>query len=203
MKNIRAVVFDCDGVMFDSQQANLAFYNSILQHFGVAEVTDAEPEKVVLCHTAASPQVFHSLLGEKLGRDAITYSRQVNYADFIPQLRIESGLAELLEELSQSVRLAVATNRGSSMVQILDHFSLADFFDAVLTYLDVERPKPAPDMLLAVARRFNLNPQQILFVGDSELDRLAALEAGCPFISYKWDGGIRIDHHRELGDLFR
>lgn len=198
MKNIKAVVFDCDGVMFDSQLANLAFYNSILSHFGVGPVTHDQPDDVALCHTAASPQVFNGLLGPELGAAALAYSKQVDYCDFIPQLNIESGFVELLIELAQTFDLAVATNRGSSMGNILKYFSLTDFFPTVLTYLDVERPKPSPDMLLAVAQRLQLTPQQLVFVGDSELDRQAARDAGCSFVAYKWDGGLRINHHSEL-----
>ncbi len=201
MKNIKAVVFDCDGVMFDSQSANLAFYNSILSHFGVAPVTQDQPENVALCHTAASPQVFRGLLGPELGAAAMDYSRQVDYCDFIPQLQIEAGLVELLDVLAQRFSLAVATNRGNSMGDILDYFSLGGVFATVLTYVDVEKPKPAPDMLLTVAQRLHLLPHQLVFVGDSELDRQAAQDAGCCFVSYKWDGGLRIDHHGELLEL--
>lgn len=198
MNNIKAIVFDCDGVMFDSQLANLAFYNVVLSHFGAEPVSHEQPENVALCHTAASPQVFKGLLGHELGAAAMAYSSQVDYAAFIPQLKIEAGLVELLVELQQTFDLAVATNRGKSMSKILEYFSLAEFFPTVLTYLDVERPKPSPDMLLAVAQRLQLSPQQLVFIGDSELDRQAAREAGCCFVSYKWDGGIRINHHSEL-----
>ncbi|MDY0190369.1 MAG: HAD family hydrolase [Desulfuromonas sp.] len=201
MKNIKAVVFDCDGVMFDSQLANLAYYNSIITQFGLEPVTDEQPENITLCHTAASPQVFNGLLGPLLGAAAMSYSRQVDYSEFIPQLQIEAGLVDLLTSLAPTFALAVATNRGSSMGKILEHFSLADFFPTVITYLDVERPKPSPDMLLAVAQRLQLKPQQLVFIGDSDLDRQAACEADCSFVSYKWDGGVRIDHHGELLEL--
>lgn len=203
MNNIKAVVFDCDGVMFDSQQANLAFYNRILAHFGEPAVTASQPERVHLCHTASSPQVFEGLLGSALVEAALDYSQQLSYEQFIPQLQVEPGLFEALLQLSAHFPLAIATNRGSSMMKILDFFDIDGFFHHVLTYLDVARPKPCPDMLYAVAQRLHLVPDQMMFIGDSELDKRAAKSAGCHFVSYKWDGGVRIDHHSQLMQLLR
>ncbi|OQY19893.1 MAG: hypothetical protein B6I36_02815 [Desulfobacteraceae bacterium 4572_35.1] len=124
MDNIKAVVFDCDGVMFNSQKANLDFYNTILEHFAVVPVTHEYPDKVKLCHTASSPQVLLGLLGADLGRAAIEYAQQVDYDQFIPQLQMEDGLIELLPQLLQHFKLAVATNRGDSMLKILDYFEI-------------------------------------------------------------------------------
>jgi HAD superfamily hydrolase (TIGR01509 family) len=206
MLNIKAVVFDCDGVLVDSQAANLAYYNAILEHFGAPAVTDKQPDQVVLCHTASSPQVFKQLLGEALAPHAIAYARQIDYAQFIPQLNLEAGICDVLPCLNSTFPLAIATNRGSSMRQILEYFHFESYFAQVVTYLDVKAAKPAPDMLLEVAARLGLETTEILFIGDSELDQQAANMAGCHFVAYKWDGvagGLRIDHHRQLLELLQ
>lgn len=195
---IRAVVFDCDGVMFDSQQANLAFYNQIFRHFGVADVTPDQHERVKVCHTASSPQVFEILLGPERIDEAITYATTVDYSQFIPQLLPEPGLLTVLERLAVSYPLAIATNRGSSMVKILEYFNLSHYFTHVVTHLDVERPKPNPDILFEAAKRLGHSPDNLLFIGDSEFDKQAAQGSGCQFVSYKWDGGVRIGHHLDL-----
>ncbi|MEA3465407.1 MAG: HAD-IA family hydrolase [Thermodesulfobacteriota bacterium] len=203
MNNIKAVVFDCDGVMFDSQQANIAFYNRVLDYFGEPAVTPSQSERVHLCHTASSPQVFAGLLGSARVEAALDFSQQLGYEQFIPQLQAEPGLFDALAQLSAHFSLAVATNRGSSMAKILDFFDMDGSFHHVLTYLDVARAKPCPDMLYAVAERLHLAPDQMMFVGDSEFDRRAAKSAGCHFVSYKWDGGLRIDHHSQLAQLLQ
>lgn len=196
--NIKAIVFDCDGVMFDSQQANLAFYNQIFRHFGVADVTPDQHERVKVCHTASSPQVFEILLGPDRVDEAVSYSTSVDYSQYIPQLQAEPGLLTVLERLAVSYPLAIATNRGSSMVKILEHFNLSHYFTHVVTHLDVERPKPNPDILFEAAKRLGQTPDDLLFIGDSEFDKQAAHGSGCLFVSYKWDGGVRIDHHTDL-----
>lgn len=198
MEPIKAIVFDCDGVMFDSQQANLTFYNQIFEFFGVPPVTLEQTERARVCHTASSPQVFEFLLGSDRVDEAIDYASQVDYCQFIPQLLMEPGLSEVLESLVDHYPLGIATNRGSSMVNILEYFKLSKYFTHVLTHLDVARPKPNPDILLEAANRFGQHPAELLFVGDSEYDKQAANTSGCQFVSYQWDGGIRINNHVEL-----
>ena len=197
----RVVVFDCDGVMFNSRQANLAYYNVILRHFGEPEVDVDQKERAHLCHTGSSPQVFAGLLGEDRLQEALAVAAQVDYDQFIPQLMVEPGLREILPVLKQEYPLAIATNRGSSMPRILEHFGLSSFFSEVVTHQDVARPKPFPDMLLEVSRRLNVAAPQLTFIGDSELDLAAAQGAGCQFIAYQWDGGLRMDHHQQLPEL--
>jgi beta-phosphoglucomutase-like phosphatase (HAD superfamily) len=88
------------------------------------------------------------------------------------------------------------------MAEILLHFSLVEYFQVVVTSRDVQRPKPHPDMLLLAAERLALAPGEVLFVGDSELDREAAQGAGMPFIAYKGDGeeSPAVAGHRELAE---
>ncbi len=50
--------FDCDGVLFESRRANLAYYNAILTHFDEPHVEESDQARAHLCHTAASPHVF-------------------------------------------------------------------------------------------------------------------------------------------------
>ncbi|MDH3454714.1 MAG: hypothetical protein OEL80_06150, partial [Desulfuromonadales bacterium] len=62
MNGIRGIIFDCDGVLFESRDANLAYYNTVLQRLGESPVEESDHVRAHLCHTAASPQVFVQLL---------------------------------------------------------------------------------------------------------------------------------------------
>ena len=64
MSRIEAVIFDCDGVMFESRQANLAYYNRILAEFSYPLVYAEQKDRALLCHTASSPEVLTNLLRE-------------------------------------------------------------------------------------------------------------------------------------------
>jgi phosphoglycolate phosphatase len=199
MTNIRGIVFDCDGVLFESRQANLVFYNTVLAHFGRPPVREDDRETCHLCHTAASPQVLAGLFGEEMAEEALAFSTTLDYRNFIPYMTPEPEMTWALAKLSARYPLAVATNRGTSMPEILSHFDLSSHFSAVVTSRDVPRPKPHPDMLHLAARRLGFQEDELLFVGDSELDRRAALAAGMPFAAYRWNGGeLRVDGYREL-----
>ncbi len=202
MVETRAVIFDCDGVMFESRQANLAYYNRILEQFSQPPVLPEQKERAHLCHTASSAVVLKTLLGEENLAAALAYAAALDYREFIPLMEQEPHLVEIFEHLTAHYPLAVATNRGYSIRAILAHFDLNNYFSAVVTCHDVAAPKPAPDMLLLTAEQLNVTPGECLFVGDSVLDRQAADAAGMPFIGYG-DGspGMRnVDTHLALLD---
>lgn len=203
MNGIKGVVFDCDGVLFESRSANLAYYNTVLALLGEPPVDASDRVRAHLCHTAASPQVFAQLLGTERAAEALNLAADLDYQQFIPFMQPEPGMAEALAQLAECYPLAVATNRGSSMPGILEHFRLSGFFRAVVTSRDVARPKPAPDMLQEAARRLRHPPHQLLFVGDSELDQAAARSAGMPFAVYRGDlqADLRLEHHAQLVEL--
>lgn len=197
---IKGVIFDCDGVLFESRQANLAYYNEVLAFFGELPVTEVDKAKADLCHTAASPEVFASLLGEERKPAALEMAATIDYRKFIPDMIPEPGLLEALVRLSEQFPLAIATNRGGSMLEILDHFDLARFFTAVVTSRDVVRPKPHPDMLLLAVEKLGMAVTDLLFVGDSIYDLAAAGSAGMQFASYKSlvDTPIKLESHTHL-----
>jgi HAD superfamily hydrolase (TIGR01509 family) len=203
MREINGIIFDFDGVLFDSLRANLAYYNAVFRAFGAPEVTPEDPDKIFLCHTANSARVFEVLLGEERREAALAYALALDFRHFVPLMEMEPGLIPALQALQEKTSLAVATNRGKSTHAILAHFDLARYFRTVVTCQDVVRPKPDPEMLLLAVSRLGAKKEEVLYVGDSELDRLAAEAAGIPFADYKGEAGgtLRIDRHSELVSL--
>jgi HAD superfamily hydrolase (TIGR01509 family) len=200
---LQAIVFDCDGVLFESKKANLAYYNAILEHFGAAPITADDESISTLCHTASSDQVLKQLLGIEHAGEALGYAATLDYRQFIPYLTMEPGLAEALEELAVDFPLALATNRGLSAFDLLSHFGVRQYFSTVVTRKDVAHPKPCPDVLHEVGRRLDRKAHEMLFVGDSLLDFEAARRARVSFVAYKGDFGSnqRVTSHAELVGL--
>ncbi len=184
MKTLQAVIFDCDGVMFDSKGANLAYYNRILTEFGYEPVSMAEEERAHLCHTGSSADVIRALIAEDQFEQAMSFATSLHYEPFIPEMLPSEGLREVLERLHGNYPLAIATNRGRSIDLVLEHFGLSGYFDVVVSCQDVKRPKPAPDMLLLAVEKLQVDAGNCLFIGDSELDQQAAQGARVRFASY-------------------
>lgn len=203
MNKIAGIIFDCDGVLFESRQANLAYYNRILEQFSYPAITVEQPERAHLCHTASSPYVLSVLVNPEELQPALEYAATLDYRQFIPQMKPEPYLKRVLEKLSHKYPLAVATNRGTSVEPILSHFGLEDYFSAVITSCDVSRPKPAPDMLLLAAEKLGAVPEKCLFIGDSELDQQAAASAKVRFAGYGGcvSGELNLQSHLQLLEI--
>ena len=104
-----------------------------------------------------------------------------------------------------SSRDYVAADVALTQIQpLLPRFPRGYYFQAVVTSRDVPLPKPHQDMLLEAARQLALTPGQLLFIGDSHLDRTAALAAGVCFAAYRNDlqADLRIASHEQLLTLF-
>jgi len=200
MGRVSAIIFDCDGVMFASHRANLAYYNRILAEFSYPLVSSQQKELAQMCHTASSPEVLTNLFQPDDLVAARKFAATLDYREFIPYMEPEEDFLNLLQRLSGDYPLAIATNRGKSILTILEHFSLQQFFSVVVTSHDVERPKPAPDMLLLAVERLKVEAADCLFVGDSELDKLAAAAANMQFAGYGGEvsAPISLSNHLEL-----
>ncbi len=183
MKNVIVVAFDCDGVMFDTTKANIAYYNSILEHFNRPAMTS---EQFAYCHMHTVDQSLSHLFSDKAGYQAAqAYRKKMSYFPFLKYMEMEPYLKTLLEKLRPKFKTAVATNRSDTMGRVLSAHGLTNDFDLVVSSSDVERPKPYPDPLIRVLEHFRIKPYQSIYVGDSELDQIAASLAGIPFIAYK------------------
>ncbi len=205
MSRIDGIIFDCDGVLFESRAANLAYYNRILENFSYPLVTQEQQQRAHLCHTASSPVVLAELMDKDTLELALGYAATLDFREFIPFMQPEPYLREMLAKLLPCLPLAIATNRGGSLLPILAHFKLEDYFQTVVTSRDVVRPKPAPDMLLLAVERLGLTADRCLFIGDSELDQQAAREAGVRFLGYgcQLTGERILSNHLQLIDFLK
>jgi len=194
MKKDRAVAFDCDGVMFDSRQANINYYNYLLSRFGLPAMTG---EKIDFVHAyTAKESIRHIFEGTPYLTRAIDLAKDTDYTPFIYDMIIEPGLRELLEALRPDFGLGVATNRGNTIPKVLEYNDLSGYFDIVVSSLDVKNPKPHPDGLLKILDFFKIPPANLTYIGDSLLDYQCAKAAGVVFIAYK-NRDLDADHYVE------
>jgi HAD superfamily hydrolase (TIGR01509 family) len=199
MKDLQVVAFDCDGVLFDTVEANRAYYNHILAHFGRPPM---DPQQLLFVHAHTLPQALAHLFEDDAQRQAaLNFRRSIDYGGFLKHLTIEPHLLDLLDWMRGKFKTAIATNRTDTMARLLQEFGLSARFDFVVTSLDVERPKPFPDPLLKILNHFRAQPHQALFVGDSDVDASTARSAGVPFVAYR-NPALTADYHiGQLKDL--
>lgn len=192
MNDIRIVAFDCDGVMFDTTKANMAYYNHVLNHFGRPAMT---PDQFAYCHMHTVDESIGTLFKDaKDFKAAQAYRKRMSYLPFLKYMEIEPYLKSLLKILRPRYKTAVATNRSDTMNRILSEFSLTEYFDLVVSSSDVDKPKPYPDLLINIMEYFKIKPFQSIYIGDSKLDEMAARAAEVPFVAYK-NRDLSADYH--------
>lgn len=179
MPPFRAVLFDFDGTLADSFPAITASVNHVRDLYGLAPLPVVE----VVVHVGRGPAY---LLSKTVpGGDSAQDCRR--YLAHHPQIMrslttLMPGATRLVEHLRQDgVELGVCSNKPVAFTrELLAHLNVAERFAVVLGPEDVDRPKPAPDMLVAAAGQLGMACEKILYVGDSRTDIAAARAAGMP-----------------------
>ena len=184
MSALKLVVFDCDGVMFDSINANKAYYNDILAHFGHPPMDEEELGYVHVQHVADSIRFIFRKYPEDLAA-ADSYRRSLDYSPYLKFMRMEPDLPEFLEFLRPAYRTAISTNRSTTMAAVLEIFDLARYFDKVVTALDVANSKPHPEALQQIFAHFGLTAAEAIYIGDSQVDREHSQAVGMRMIAFK------------------
>ena len=182
---IHCVIYDCDGVLFDSVEANKKLYNDLCALVGRAPLNEEEV-KYVHMHTVYETIQLIFAKENGLEKKALEALKGIDWRDYIAYLRMEPYLFQILNLLKTNGTLRVInTNRTTSMKYIMEHFGLWPFFDMVVTALDVKNPKPHPESIEKILQSLNLKKEEAVFVGDSEVDQQTAKSSGIKFVAYK------------------
>lgn len=179
---LKAVLFDMDGVLMDTEQLYLEADQRSLAEMGLKM-----PDDVVLQLCGAGSALIRQIVTGQFGPD-FDYDRYRSRATELMhgyldegRLRKKPGVRALLSWLKErGVARAVATScREVTARKVLELGGIIDEFDALITYDQVENGKPAPDVFLAAAKAVNVLPKYCLAVEDSFHGVQAASAAGC------------------------
>lgn len=182
---LKLIVFDCDGVLFDSREANRIYYNDLLSAFDHPPMDDQELEFVHSHNVTDSvSHIFEKHRATDL--EAVHRHRlSQSYTPYLSYMVIEPDLIEFLDIVKVHYQLAISTNRTTTMKPLLDSYELTDYFELVVTPMDVKSPKPAPDALLKIFSHFNCRPEETIFIGDSVIDQQHTENTGVDLIAFK------------------
>lgn len=185
-KPYTAVLFDLDGTLVDSLDLILASYRHMIEvHLGQT-ISDEEwlrtmgmPLRIQLESFSDSPQQRDAMFHTYLAHNQENHDRL---------LRPFAGMREAVAALHDAgYRMAVVTSK------IRDHawrelraFDMADYFDAMVSADDVEKPKPDPEPVHKGLQALGLQAGAALFVGDSLFDLQAGRSAGVDTAAALW-----------------
>jgi phosphoglycolate phosphatase len=190
------VIFDADGVLFESVESNTAYYNAIFAEIGEPPL---DPDEERACIFLAAMSVFELRARDDTAKLARMreIARAIDFTPFFKLLRPPFELRPFLLELKRSYRVALATNRSATTFGLIEHLGLDGVFDAVASAYDKVRPKPAPDIVRLCLERAGVTPERAVYVGDSQIDVEAASGAGAHFLGV----GARVVHPHRVATL--
>ena len=203
MCRYKLAIFDCDGVLFDSSQANKAYYNKILEQFGLGPMSD-EQFSYVHMHTAADSLAFLFKDRPELIHEAMEYAAKIGYDPFIPLMEMEPGVIETLEAIRPKLKTAISTNRSTTMPRLIETFNLDKWFDTIVCALDVEKAKPDPEGVFKILDELKVERDKSIYIGDSKVDEQVAFNAGIPLIAYKnpaLNAKYHASHFRDIASI--
>lgn len=109
------------------------------------------------------------------------------YPQFHKFIKMNKGVKKALEKLKAKFRLGIVTSRIGT--KILDDLDLRKFFDHVVTFNDYTKPKQHPEPMVIALKKFDILPQEAVYVGDSQKDVDCSKNAGVKSIIFG-DGAI-------------
>lgn len=197
----RAVVFDLDGLMFNTEELYQDVGTEMLRRRG--KTFDAELLDGMMGRPAnAALQLMIDYHGLKCTVSDLMIETDTIFATLLED-RLEQmpGLADLLVALERAeIPKAIATSSGSAFVRrVLDHFELAPRFEFFLTCDDVRDGKPHPEIYLLAAERLGIAPAEMLVLEDSQNGCRAAVAAGAIVVAVPGGHSLR---HQFCGAAF-
>lgn len=193
---IQAVTFDMDGLMFNTEDIYDVVGAKLLEERGHEFTRELKLKMMGL----PGPQAFEAMkehcgLGDDI--ESLELESQEIYLRELPRrIQLMPGLTTLLELLeSRSIPKAVATSSHREHAEFaMNHFDLIKRFEFVLTSADVINGKPAPDIYVLAARRFDIPVQEMLVLEDSLIGSRASAASGALTVAIPGSHSIGQDY---------
>ena len=186
----KAVLFDMDGLMTDTETLHIRAWDVFLADFGV-KLPESYLGRFVGMSIAANMREVMNTFGVKGSLEDLIIRRRDKYLDLVRQtgLTPAKGMKEILADIeSKGLLKAIGTSSPRIEVELVAGMVLKalgikkgpyEYFNTVVNAEDVAEPKPAPDIYLKCAEKLNLKPAECLVLEDSSSGIKSAKRAGC------------------------
>ena len=183
--SIKAVLFDLDGTLTDTEKYYQIAWPKALSHFGY-QVEDWMPLQLRSLGRPFAPRQFKDWFGEDFDYNKVREYRKGIVEEMIKEsgIPLKPGAKEILRWLRQQKVLTalVTANNFSRAERYLKKIDLFEYFDKIICADMVSQGKPAPDIYAFACRELNLDPKETFAVEDSPNGVTSAYLAGCNVI---------------------
>ena len=178
---IRAILFDVDGTLVDSNDLHAAAWQQAFRHFGIDLPADEIRAQIGKGGDNLIPTLLPDELAERCGSEIDAFRSELFRRDFLPRVVPFPGIRPLFERLyADDVRIVLATSsKGEELAYHSSLIGAADLIFAATSRDDVDHSKPCPDIFeAALAKVAPVRAEEALVIGDSPWDVKAATRAG-------------------------
>ena len=167
---IKAVIYDMDGTLMDSERVSIASWHETNRRLGIS-IPDDVLNSLIGRNAVSCRKIICDYLDgdEQLAGRAFQVHADLFDELCLTELELKPGARESIDALRAAgchVALATSTARVRAVAR-LDRFGLVDAFEAITCGDEVERSKPAPDIFLTAAERLHVEPEFCAVVEDS------------------------------------
>jgi len=181
---IRGAIFDLDGTLVDSTETIWRTSDHILKINGFKGVDKSTVERVM------GLTIFDLFLQVEPNLNEVQKSKLFNdyrngYMNFIEHTKVLPKAREAIEYVrSRGLKLALVTTKSRENAErILKFFDMRSFFDVVLGFEDTKEHKPWPEPIISAVGLMGLKPDEVVVIGDTEMDIRAGRSAGSTTIA--------------------
>jgi len=182
----KGIIFDLDGTIADTGADLSNAINLMLESFGFEKKNQTE----ILQHINFGARAFvHGCLpDEKLLDEALKRYMKFYSEHCFEKTRLYDGISDLIESLHENkIKMCVLSNKQDNMTKkIVCGLLNQKYFVEVLGGSEKFPHKPKPDSVLYLAKRMSIDPCEILYVGDSDVDMYTAINAGMFPLGVTW-----------------
>ncbi|EIM26049.1 HAD family hydrolase [Microvirga lotononidis] len=191
------MIFDCDGVLVDSEPLSCRIDAEVLTECGVPYTAEAVAREFTGVSVKDQIARIESERGIRLPEDFTERLNRTLFARFETDLKPIAGVRDAI--LSLPFPRCVASSSVPERIALsLRVTGLADLFDNIFSSTQVARGKPAPDLFLHAAKQMNARPDDCLVVEDSIAGVQAAVAAGMRVIGFTGGGHCGPEHGDKL-----
>ncbi len=181
MKKFDAVVFDMDGVIFDSERAVMQCWIIIADKYGIEGIE--EPYLACTGTTMAkTKEIMLKAYGDDFPYDKYSKEASLMFHEKYDggRLPMKKGVEDILKYLKRTGRkIALASStRRQTVLQELSDANIIDYFDEIITGDMVDKSKPEPDIFLLACKKLGVIPENAYAIEDSFNGIRAAFRGG-------------------------
>ena len=174
-----------DGTLIDSSNVIYNTINYVRENLGLDKLN-----KEILLANLNNPNIDSKFFygSEEFTDEQTKLFNEYYEKNCISDIKLYDGIKEFLEDIRKEFQtISIATNASTKFAKkMLNFLEIEKYFDIIIGADMVNKPKPAPDMLIKIIDILNINPKETVLIGDSEKDFISANKINIDFIFVEW-----------------